>query len=170
VAEALDLPNSTAAAQLRILEDAKFLHIEIQPGSHGLQKIYTRTYDNITIELPATPEIPSASVEVETPIGAYSRFEASPTCGLASETSLIGYLDDPVSFYEPERIKAGLIWFRAGFLEYNFPNRLPESATPRSLLVSMEICAEAPLHDNDWPSDITLWINEHEVGTWTCPG
>jgi predicted transcriptional regulator len=34
----------------------------------------------------------------------------------------------------------------------------------------MEICAEAPLHDNDWPSDITLWINEKEVGTWTCPG
>ena len=33
----------------------------------------------------------------------------------------------------------------------------------------MEICSEAPLHHDDWPSDITLWINEVEVGTWTSP-
>ena len=59
------------------------------------------------------------------PIGAYTSFVALPTCGLASESSLIGYLDDPLSFYEPERVQAGLIWFRSGFLEYSFPNRLP---------------------------------------------
>ena len=23
---------------------------------------------------------------------------------------------------------------------------------------------------NDWPSDITLWVNDIEVGTWTSPG
>jgi predicted transcriptional regulator len=34
----------------------------------------------------------------------------------------------------------------------------------------MEVCSEAPLHNNNWPSDITLWINDCEVGTWTCPG
>jgi predicted transcriptional regulator len=170
VAEALSLPNSTAAAQLKILEDARFLHIEVQTGNRGLQKLYSRTYDNITLALPSMAEVPSGSVEVSMPIGAYTRFEVSPTCGLATENSLIGYLDDPISFYEPERMNAGLLWFRTGYVEYNFPNRLPESAKPRNMLVSMEICAEAPLHNNDWPSDITLWVNEHEVGTWTCPG
>lgn len=170
VAEALSLPNSTAAAQLKILEDARFLHIEVQTGSRGLQKLYSRTYDNITVELPGASEVKSGSVEVSMPIGAYTRFEVSPTCGLATDTALIGYLDDPISFYEPERINAGLLWFRTGYVEYNFPNRLPESARPRNLLVSMEICAEAPLHNNDWPSDITLWVNELEIGTWTCPG
>jgi len=170
VAEALSLPTSTAAAQIKILEDAHFLHTELQAASHGLQKICTRSYDNVLIELPTLTEVPSNSVEVAMPIGAYTSFDVAPTCGLASETALIGYIDDPVSFYEPDRIKAGLIWFRSGYLEYSFPNRLPKGATPRNLLLSMEICSEAPLHNNNWPSDITLWVNEHEVGTWTCPG
>jgi predicted transcriptional regulator len=26
------------------------------------------------------------------------------------------------------------------------------------------------LHNDSWPSDITLWVNGVEVGTWTCPG
>ena len=34
----------------------------------------------------------------------------------------------------------------------------------------MEICSEAPNYNEDWPSDITLWINDREVGTWTSPG
>ena len=170
VAEALSLPTSTAAAQIKILEDASFLHTELQAASHGLQKICTRTYDNVLIELPTIPEVPSNSVEVGMPIGAYTSFEVAPTCGLASETALIGYIDDPVSFYEPDRLNAGLIWFRSGYLEYSFPNRLPKGATPRNLLLSMEICSEAPLHNNNWPSDITLWVNGREVGTWTCPG
>jgi len=38
------------------------------------------------------------------------------------------------------------------------------------MLVSMEVCSEAPLHNDNWPSDITLWINGVELGTWTCPG
>jgi predicted transcriptional regulator len=29
---------------------------------------------------------------------------------------------------------------------------------------------EAPQHNPDWPSDITLWINGLEIGSWTCPG
>ena len=41
------------------------------------------------------------------PIGAYTRFDVTPTCGLASEDGLIGYLDDPVSFYEPDRVRPG---------------------------------------------------------------
>jgi predicted transcriptional regulator len=170
VAEALSLPTSTAAAQIKILEEARFLHTELQAASHGLQKICTRTYDNFLIELPTISEVPSNSVEVGMPIGAYTSFEVAPTCGLASETTLIGYIDDPISFYEPDRVKAGLIWFRSGYLEYSFPNRLPKGATLRNLLVSMEICSEAPLHNNNWPSDITLWVNGREVGTWTCPG
>lgn len=170
VAQALAMPPSTAAAQIKILEGANFLHTELVPASHGLQKVCTRSYDNVLACLPQAPAVPGNSVEVSMPVGAYTNFEVSPTCGLASSNSLVGYLDDPLSFYEPERIQAGLIWFRSGYLEYSFPNRLPNSAKPISLVVSMEICSEAPLHNNNWPSDITLWINNCEVGSWTCPG
>jgi len=87
-----------------------------------------------------------------------------------SEHSIIGEMDDPRAFFEPERIQAQLIWFRRGYLEYRFPNRVPRGAVIRHLELSMEICSEAPLHKRDWPSDITLWINGKEVGTWTSPG
>jgi predicted transcriptional regulator len=170
VSQALDMPTSTVAAQVKILEDANLLHTELRAASHGLQKICNRTYDNLLVELPYSPEVLSNCVEVPMPVGAYTSFDVAPTCGLVSDSALIGYLDDPLSFYEPGRLQAGLIWFRSGYLEYSFPNRLPKSATPGSLLVSAEVCSEAPLHNSDWPSDITLWINDHEVGTWTCPG
>jgi predicted transcriptional regulator len=170
VAQALGMRPSTAAAQIKILEEAKFLHTELLPAAHGLQKVCTRTYDNLCVQLPTAPASQGNSVEVVTPVGTYTHFEVSPTCGLASPDSLIGYLDDPLSFYEPERVQASLVWFRSGYLEYSFPNRLPQTATLSSLTLSMEICSEAPLHNDSWPSDITLWVNGCEVGTWTCPG
>ena len=36
--------------------------------------------------------------------------------------------------------------------------------------LSIEMCSVAPFYRNDWPSDITLWVNDIEVGTWTSPG
>jgi predicted transcriptional regulator len=38
------------------------------------------------------------------------------------------------------------------------------------LLFSFEACSEAPGYNNDWPSDITVWINGHEVATFHCSG
>ena len=34
----------------------------------------------------------------------------------------------------------------------------------------MEICSEAPGYLEHWPSDITISINGHEVGTYCSPG
>jgi predicted transcriptional regulator len=38
------------------------------------------------------------------------------------------------------------------------------------LELSAELCSEAPHHNNDYPSDITVWVNDVEIGTWTSPG
>ncbi len=94
---------------------------------------------------------------------------SSRPVGLASQDSIIGLLDDPSSFYEPDRVNAQLIWFSRGHVEYRFPNRLPPKVSLTSLQLSMEIRSEDPLHHEDWPPDITLWINDVEVGTWTSP-
>ncbi|PLS79529.1 MAG: ArsR family transcriptional regulator [Chloroflexi bacterium] len=169
LADALELPASTAAAHIKILEEAGLVHTELQAASHGLQKLCNRTYDNLFLALPTSPADLSNVAEVAMPIGGYTAFEVKPTCGLATESALIGFLDDPLSFYEPDHVHASLLWFRSGYVEYTFPNRLPQSAAVVSLQVSMEICSEAPLHNHAWPSDITLWINDCEVGTWTCP-
>lgn len=170
VSQELDMPLSTAAAQIKTLEDAGLVRTELQPASHGLQKVCFRTYDSLLLQLPYMPSVPGNSIEISMPVGAYTRFEVTPTCGLASATSLIGYLDDPVSFYEPQHLEAGLLWFRSGFVEYTFPNRMQKSSTLTNVVVSMELCSEAPLHNDNWPSDFTLWLNGVEIGTWTCPG
>ena len=103
------------------------------------------------------------------PVGNYVDCQVAPTCGLLTEFGVIGQLDNPVAFYEPDRVHAQLLWFRHGYVEYRFPNRLPAHTVPESVQVSLELCSEALLHNNDWPSDITMWINGQEVGTWTSP-
>lgn len=76
-------------------------------------------------------------------------------------------IDDPTSFLEPERVNAQILWFRQGFVEYKFPCRIPPNSEARTIQLRMEICSEAPTHNDNWPSDITLWINGIETGTWT---
>jgi predicted transcriptional regulator len=88
---------------------------------------------------------------------------------LAGEFSIIAEVDNPLSFYEPDHIYAQLLWFRSGYVEYRFPNRLPPEANLESLELSFEACSEAPLNHSDWPSDITVWVNNFEIGTWTSP-
>jgi predicted transcriptional regulator len=170
VARELNLPASTAAMHTLVLESAGLVHSEMRPASRGLQKVCARTYDELVIDLPRGVPPATNVVEHEMPIGGFSEVAVAPTCGLASATSLIGYLDDPASFYEPDRLSAQLLWFGSGYVEYRFPNRLPPMAQATMVQFSAELCSEAPLHDPNWPSDITVWINDVEVGTWTSPG
>ena len=170
IAEKLELPLSTANRDIGILEEADLLHSELTPATRGLQKMCNRVYDTILIELPGPKQTATGNaVEVSMPVGAYVDCQVAPTCGLASSRTIIGLFDDPASFYEPDRMQAQLLWFHYGFVEYRFPNRLPPKTRPESLRLSLEVCSEAPMHHEDWPSDVTLWINGVEIGTWTSP-
>jgi predicted transcriptional regulator len=170
IAADLKLPPSTATMHIAILERAGLLHTEMRPASRGLQKVCARTYDELVIDLPRGAHDERQQIEQSMPIGGYSECEVTPTCGLAGSHGLIGYLDDPSSFFEPDRLRAQLVWFRSGYLEYRFPNRVPPLGRVTSLQVSAEVCSEAPLHDPDWPSDLSVWVNGVHLGTWTCPG
>jgi len=170
IAHDLGLPASTAAMHILVLEKAGLLHTEMRPASRGLQKVCARTYDELVIDLPRGTHRMPAAIELMMPVGGYSDFEVEPTCGLASADGLIGYLDDPNSFYEPDRLRAQLVWFHSGFLEYRFPNRVPPGAPILALQLTAEVCSEAPLSDPDWPSDISVSINGTHLGEWTAPG
>ena len=169
VARELSLPVSTANAHIALLEEAGLLLTEHRPATRGSQKICTVAVDNIFVQLPRDHVPRVSSVEYAMPIGGYVDCDVAPSCGLTSEAGIIGLLDDPNSFYEPGRFAAQLLWFHQGYIEYRFPKRLPPSASLDGLYLSFEACSEAPLHHDDWPSDITVWINGHEIGTWTCP-
>ena len=169
IAEALGLPPSTANLHINVLEKAGLIETDLRPATRGLQKVCARVYDRIVIQLPADPEREGTVVEVSMPIGAFSDIHVTATCGLLGELGIIGQLDDPSAFYEPERIYAQLLWFRRGYVEYRFPNRLPPNVMLDHIEVSFEVCSEAPLHHADWPSDVTVWIGNVEIGTWTSP-
>src|SRR5215207_2600635 len=141
IAEALELPPSTATLHINILEKAGLIETNLRPATRGLQKVCARVFDRIIIQLPADYEPEETVVEVPMPIGAYVNVNVTPTCGLAGELGIIGHLDDPSAFYEPDRIHAQLLWFRRGYVEYRFPNRLPPDARLASLEISMEICS-----------------------------
>jgi predicted transcriptional regulator len=170
IAEALEMPASTTTMHINLLERAGLIRTELKPASRGLQKVCVRLYDQLVLTLPRGEKSDENTVDVSMPIGAYVDCSVTPTCGLASENGIIGHVDDVATFYDPERLRAQLLWFKHGYVEYRFPNRLPGNATLDSIQVSLEISSEAPLHNNDWPSDITLWMNGIEIGTWTSPG
>lgn len=169
IAGDLGLPPSTATMHIVVLEKAGLLHTEMRPASRGLQKVCARTYDELVIALPRGEHHTREAIELTMPIGGYSDFGVEPTCGMARSDGLIGYLDDANTFYEPDRLRAQLLWFRVGFVEYRFPNRVPPGANLLSVQLTAEVCSEAPLHDPDWPSDISVWINGVHLGEWTCP-
>ncbi len=170
IATALDIPLSTANLHISSLEEAGLVRTELQPATRGRQKVCARTYDIIMVNLSYGVPDQEQVIELSMPIGTYVDCAVTPTCGLASADGIIGLFDDAASFYEPERMRAQLLWFHHGYVEYRFPNRIPGGATWHSLQLSLEIGSEAPLHHIDWPSDITVWMNQTEIGTWTCPG
>jgi predicted transcriptional regulator len=115
-------------------------------------------------------EIIENIIKVEMPVGLYTDFKVSPPCGLCSKDEIIGFLDVPTSFFNPKRAVADLVWFERGYIEYKFPNNLPTSKKLKKLEISMEISSEVPGTSKEWPSDITLWLNGVEIGTYTVPG
>ena len=171
IARSLSIPQSTAVVSIKVLQAAGLIDIEMAPGRKGSQKICSLPYDEVVIQLPSmNREVDDRTVEVQMPVGLYTDFEVSPPCGLCSREKIIGFLDVPSSFLSPERSTAELVWFEKGFLEYKFPNNMPKGEELKSLGVVMEVCSEVPGTSKQWPSDITIWINGVEVGTWTSPG
>lgn len=171
IAKALNLPQSTVSTNIKILEEAGLLTVEAAPGKKGSQKLCSVPYDEVVVQLPGLKkQIEQNVIEVAMPVGLYTDFEVSPPCGLCSQEEIIGFLDVPDTFLNPKRAVASLIWFERGFVEYKFPNNIKGNVGLERLELSVELSSEVPGTNIDWPSDLTVWINGIEVGTWTSPG
>ena len=170
ISEDLEMPIATASLHLKNLEEAGLISSHTTPGKRGQQRIYTRILDVLVFHLPEhLSRNYFQSFTVQMPVGGFVAHSVVPTCGLAGADAVIGLLDEPISFYEPDRYQAQLIWFAHGYVEYKFPNYVYEKDIPSSLQLSMEICSEAAPSADNWPSDISLDINGVRIGTWTSP-
>jgi len=173
IARKLSIPQSTATTSLLILEEAGLIDSHFANGVKGGQKVCTARYKEflITFNPPNLP-IENDMIEVEMPVGLFTSYDVSAPCGLCNRDSIIGYLDVPGTFFSPDRIKAALVWFEKGYVEFKFPNNALylEKKTIKRLELSMEMSSEVPGTNKKWLSDISVWINEKEVGIWTSPG
>ncbi|KAA3518627.1 helix-turn-helix domain-containing protein [Agrobacterium vitis] len=172
IAAELSLPQSTVSTNLQVLEDAGLIRAESQKARKGSQKICYPTAEEVLVVFKSERrKIDAHAIEVAMPIGLYTSYEVTAPCGLCSPEGIIGLLDVPNTFLDPERMKAGLIWFTRGYVEYQFPNNAKLSGSAiREIEIAMELSSEVPGTSADWPSDITLSINGTDVGTWTSPG
>lgn len=172
IAARLDLPQSTVSSNATILEEAELIRTETQKARKGNQKICHSTFDEVLVAFKEDIQpLASNAIEVAMPIGLYTSFEVTAPCGLCSTEGIVGLLDVPNAFLDPDRMKAGLLWFTRGYVEYQFPNNARLTNTElEGIEFVMELSSEVPGTSADWPSDITLTVNGKDVGTWTSPG
>ncbi|SHO44930.1 ArsR/SmtB family transcription factor [Anaerocolumna xylanovorans] len=168
IAEQLKLPQSSAATHVKLLEEAGLIETELMPAIRGSMKICKRAITSV--EFLVKTDLEEDAKFIHMPIGNFVDYYVEPTCGIVSERGYIDEEDEPRCFYNPARTQAKLLWFGKGYVEYRFSNHLLTNRQLKSMEISMELCSEDHEYNMDYPSDITLWINGIEAGTWTCPG
>lgn len=170
IASKLELSSAIVTMHINKLEKAGIVKGERTRSKGGVQKICSLIIDGIKIDFPKKIRERVKYHEHIVPIGHYTDFEVTPTCGLATTEKVIGYFDDARYFLDSQRVDAKILWFTQGFIEYKLPNYLLGSEEPLELEISMEISSEAPGANKNWPSDISFIINGVKVGQWTSPG
>lgn len=168
LAQKFHVSNAAITQNVKILQAANIVELKLLPG-HGSTKVCLLKQDKFLINLTRSEKIDNV-YELEVPIGQYVRYEAHPTCGIATTKALIGEVDDPRYFAYPERTSAGIMWVGQGYFEYLLPNLLKEHQTPTEIQLTMELASEAPGVAEKWPSDIHFSLNGTALGFWTSPG
>lgn len=170
LAQSLGVSSAIMTMHVRKLEQAGLIRTRMVRKDGGTHKLCSLAVDEIRIALPNAEAARRPYHEASVPVGHFTAFDVRPTCGIATRDKVIGQYDDPRYFLEPERMHAGILWFRQGFVEYKIPNYLLPSQRAVELELSLELCSEAPGTADHWPSDITFSLNGVRLGCWTSPG
>lgn len=169
LANELNISNGALTGHIKKLEECGLISTSNESAVHGNQKMCSLIQDRIIVDI--TKPIDYTNVfNTQIKVGQFSSHNVCPTCGLATSESVVGVLDDIRYFDHPDRFNADIIWFTKGYVEYAIPNLIPVNQKISQLSFSMEISSEAPGIDNNWPSDISFYINDILVGVWTSPG
>ena len=171
LATSLGITNGALTSHIKKLEESGIIQVMTEHGSHGNQKVCKVAVDKIVVDVESEENEEDQNIyNTEVKVGHYSDYAVYPTCGLATSQAIVGEVDDPRYFSHPDRINAGILWFTKGYIEYMIPNLLPSATKIDQITVSLEISSEAPGINNDWPSDISILLNDVKIGTWTSPG
>lgn len=169
LATELNISNGALTGHVKKLEECGLVNISNESAGHGNQKMCSVTQDRIIVDIKKPIDYKNV-FETEIKVGQFSRHQVWPTCGIATSESVIGEFDDIRYFNHPDRFTANILWFTKGYVEYTIPNLIPSNQRITQLSISAELSSEAPGIDNNWPSDISFYINDTKIGMWTSPG
>lgn len=169
LATELNISNGALTCHIKKLEECGLINISNESAGHGNQKMCSVTQDRIIVDIKKPIDYKNV-FETEIKVGQFSRHQVWPTCGIATSESVIGEFDDIRYFNHPDRFTANILWFTKGYVEYTIPNLIPSNQRITQLSISAELSSEAPGIDNNWPSDISFYINDTKIGMWTSPG
>lgn len=169
LATELNISNGALTGHIKKLEECGLINISNESAGHGNQKMCSVTQDRIIVDIKKPIDYKNV-FETKIKVGQFSRHQVWPTCGIATSESVIGELDDIRYFNHPDRFTANILWFTKGYVEYTIPNLIPSNQRITQLSISAELSSEAPGIDNNWPSDISFYINDTKIGMWTSPG
>ena len=169
LATELNISNGALTGHVKKLEECGLINISNESAGHGNQKMCSVTQDRIIVDIKKPIDYKNV-FETEIKVGQFSRHQVWPTCGIATSESVIGEFDDIRYFNHPDRFTANILWFTKGYVEYTIPNLIPSNQRITQLSISAELSSEAPGIDNNWPSDISFYINDTKIGMWSSPG
>ena len=162
--------NGAITAHIKKLREAGLIEITTSSGRRGTQKICRLAADKIVIDILSSIQTEGRVESAHIDIGHYVSYDIHPTCGIATAEKPVGRFDEPSCFSYPERIKAGILWFSWGHVEYLIPNYLTPESELLELQFSMELASEAPGYAAYYPSDIHFAVNGHELGYFKSRG
>ncbi|WP_310014711.1 helix-turn-helix domain-containing protein [Brucella pseudogrignonensis] len=172
LADRLGQPQSSVSANISMLEEVGLIQTETRKARKGSQKICKVLHEEVMLVFNTEADKSGNDwIEVEMPVGLYTGFDVTAPCGMCSDEKIIGYLDNPDTFLNPERMKAGLVWFTRGYVDYQFPNNARiDGKNISELELVLELSSEVPGTSEEWPSDIDVFLNGVKLATWTSPG
>lgn len=161
---------STMSFHLKVLKDAKLINMVSSPNKRGNEKNVSQSCENIYISFSQNSLTKKGLYSIELPIGSYFDFDITPPCIMNGRNGQLGEIDSVLPFYSYKRSEARLLSFLKGWIEYRIPTISFKDKSVQSLTFSLEICSECPNYNNTWKSDITFWVNKHEICTYRSMG
>lgn len=158
IAEELNITGGALTSHVKALNEAGILSIDQRGGRHGIQKVCRVNDERIIIESPIKRPGQNA-YEAEIEVGQFVDCQVGKPCGVATPERLLEPQNDPACFANPDRLRAGVLWLRHGFLEYLVPNFIKEGQQLLELQLSLECSPDVPKSQPRMPAHVELTIN-----------
>lgn len=166
----LNIPTTTLLFHLEKMQKADLINISYKSSTHGTHRLIARKLHGADLRFYYVQQQESKRLDtfIQTiGVGQFNDFIGDSFNFCTADSHYTSLSDN---CYLPERFHAQLVYTPNGQITYRFSNQAAKLYTVRKLELTLEICSEAPYFDNNYLSDITFWINDKELATYTCPG